>query len=520
MNLATLLPSVLEVSPTADSTGVAPRPPITVRFNLEMEASQFASGTVNQYLVLTNASNDQPVDLELISFTGKLLTVQPAEDLTAGATYLATVLGTLKSAQGRSLGRAFTWQFTVNGVALDPPDLLAPGDNTSHTLLPALAWEAVVPGTGTVTYEVALAREFGFVETLWSTETSGTLVTPGISLSEKATYYWRVRTLYGGEASAWSAIRAFYLGTDLQPSPTTRVRYPEAVPFCVVELTPEAGTTNQSDWPEIRVTFNTQVDAETVTASSVILRSRPVDDAPDRARAVLEAARTLGLQQPDPQDDSSWYHTLTVTPCGSIVSNTRYELILTRDLEDVAGNRLAEEVQTYFTSTYTPLYGGFLSTYARCGGLLGQVTEDEVNHQIYRASLRANARYAAAVGGLTESLVSGTPPSLDQVRSQAISITPALIEYVELSAAIGLLESYQYQCFQIADRRRVLADFQDQVGADLLDALAAKLKELRAELAALDATLFNRLLRPRSGVKSETWQNPGTYPTPIPRSNF
>jgi len=173
----------------------------------------------------------------------------------------------------------------------------------------------------------------------------------------------------------------------------------------------------------------------------------------------------------------------------------------------VDGDPLAAEVSVYFTSKYAPLYGSLLSVRAFLGGLLAEAPDDKVNFQLHKASLDANYLLLRASYG-----TSGIRPS--QVRAYNASQTYELVSYVELLAAIRLLEEYRFTLLTAADRSRVLQGYEDRVGAQILGQIEELLGGYRKQLQLLERALLQQagVPAPAVGVKSLSYSGGSTLP--------
>jgi hypothetical protein len=510
MNLSSVFPAIISVSPTERDVNIGLRPNITVVFNQEMDSTQLSASSFDVYLTLIETQTDTAVPLQFVNFTGKILTVTPAVDLSPRTKYSVTVHSTLKSALGRPLGKELTWSFTTAQSALSVPTLLSPADGVSLVDVPAFYWSSV-SYSEPVTYRVQVASSFTFsdssiVGVITTSETSGVL---GAALNRRQTYYWRVRAEAGSVVSAWSDFRAFYLGEPERPFPDPVVIPEIEAPFHVVRITPEDGLTNLEAWPEIKLYLSDYVDPGTVSGA-VSMRYEPVDGARDLGSGLVELSVSVDSYVSGAISGS----VITVAPASGIEigRNTRYTLSVTRDLVSLSGDPLASEVSMYFTSKYVPLYGSLLGVRAFLGGLLADASDDKINFHIYRASLHANylvLRFLYGGSGITQS----------QVRSYQQNQTYELSSYVELYAAIKLLEEYRFTLLTAADRARSLQGYEDRVGAQILSEIETLLSGYKKDLYTLEMTLLGNLgvPVPAVGVKSLLYTGGSTLPPELSR---
>ena len=107
----------------------------------------------------------------------------------------------------------------------------------------------------------------------------------------------------------------------------------DGVPPTVVSVLPADGASNVDVTADIVVTFDEAIDPSTVTAASFVLT-----DSSDSS----EVAGTFAFSNAD--------RTLTFSPASDLTANTLHALRLTTAIEDVAGNGLAADFQSDFTT--------------------------------------------------------------------------------------------------------------------------------------------------------------------------
>jgi hypothetical protein len=106
-------PAVAAVTPSNGATDIPPGTSVTATFSKDMNPTTFDRNTFKLVEQVTRA----PVDGNITyAANTKRACFQPAADLTAGATYQATVTGAVKDTAGNAMTREHTWTFTVAGA--------------------------------------------------------------------------------------------------------------------------------------------------------------------------------------------------------------------------------------------------------------------------------------------------------------------------------------------------------------------------------------------------------------------
>lgn len=106
-----------------------------------------------------------------------------------------------------------TWSFVTSIIAPQtPPALLSPLDSTSGYSAGNLEfeWRGV---QGADSYNIEIAPDIVFTETLTSESSMDTSITLNLDLSENQYYYWRVRAENDSGSGPWSETWTFYAGT-------------------------------------------------------------------------------------------------------------------------------------------------------------------------------------------------------------------------------------------------------------------------------------------------------------------
>jgi len=494
VDLSSFFPAVVSFSPNSLDQFVPVRPLIEVRFNTELLASAINTDAgLNQYVILVEEKTARTIPVTFVSYQNRILRFTSSQDLNPGMTYQVTILKEIQSDQGRTASANRSFAFTVSQSNIPQVVLLEPANFTSYSTIPAFSWSpVVVASTGTLLYHVQLDTNLAFnsYQTQgWETWTPATSAIPSISLNPGQNYFWRVRaeltTSTASGVGAWSVPFVFYLGTFLQPSPSTAQTYPKAVPLAVDDRSsiPD-GLSNQPQWPDIRIVFTSPIDPNTV---SVSLTQEYVDGWPRPG--------TLPV-------NISWSVTgnvLEIIPLDTIIPNSRYTIGLSPGICDTLGNQLGTYETRYFTSKYRPLYMSANVLRANFGRFLINVPDDLLNFQIYRVSLDVNREwilyYNPLVGGPTE----------EQVRNLEFLLTYAMERWVECESALRILTMRYYELLEVADETKRLSDYQESHGASILQDLRNEIDSLKKQSLKWISEFSRHRARINSARKSERW---------------
>jgi hypothetical protein len=459
---------------------VAVRPTLELRFSHALNLAQVQTDAeLNQQIILTRMTDDQSVPVTYRDWdpVTRILSLAPSGDLVAGGLYQVTLRRTLTTSQGRGMLSDRQWSFQVSDAALGQVQLESPGDSTAYTTPPALAWTGVWFPSGSVTYQVQVDRDWGFGSSvLWSTavttSSSGGDQTAaiGTALDASQVYYWRVRAYTPMVTGTWSETRSFYLGTDTAASPDTVASYHPDRAFRLLELEPENGLTNRSDWPVLRATFSQPLSGSSVNTDTVQLVMTAVDG--DVATAAAAISGQIAL----------YTNRIEFTPSETILSNRRYVFTLTDGLRSTTNEALPEPVETYFTGPYAPLYGGTIAVRALLGGFVDDTSDDEILFHLWRGSLQANEQSRRVAQPNVQ------PTEADLIAYRPASLTWGIVRYAELTAAISLVRRQYYELLQRAGAKTQLGAFSYDLDVKVLAELRALLEDLDQQRATVAAS--------------------------------
>jgi hypothetical protein len=489
--------AVVGYAPTLQVTNVGILPEIQVRFNIPVDTTLVnTSEGLNRYVVLVNVDTDDTVAVEYVGWdsVNRILTFQPETALEPHATYQVTLRKTLQSSEGRSMTQDRVWVFGTAAAEVTQVVLRSPGDSTAWRTAPRLEWSGV-SASGSVTYDLQLHTDWEFHAPLFwattlTTSGSGGILAADIAtaLDERSTYFWRVRARTTGTSGEWCDPWSFYVGRPLKASPDTRLTYQPDEPFRFQLLYPPKGTPHLAAWPQLQIRLTQDVDADTVTGTSVYLYRQPVDGRSDKTGGAVSATLTTVGK------------VITVTPLDTLEVNSRYTLVVGDTLESTSGEVIEEGGSTYFTSTYRPLYGGVRTVRSMLGGFIADTSDDEIFFQLWQASLKVNELFITRWNRIRRGILFD-----EVVNYQPPANTWGMKEYAELECAINLLESHYWDLAQEAGRDSALATFQSKLDVAILPEIRKRISELKLERDQVAATFLFGATVPRPGVKSQAW---------------
>lgn len=499
MNLTDYFPSIVSFEPNLTTESVSTLPIIKIRFNLELSLDQVSSDfNLNQLIILIEENSDSTTPVRFYDYQNRVLRIVPTVELNPGSMYQLTVLQDIVSDTGRTMGANKSFVFKVSPTDVPQVRLLIPANNTSVPTNSILVWNSVTTNvsgaTGAVSYNIEIDNNITFntvSQNGWSTSTTSTSALPGIALTQGQTYFWRVQasvtTIAGSTfVGQWSEPFCFYLGTFLQPSPSTRQTYPNVVSFKASQPDWINGESNLKDFPNLNITFSNPIDESTVTSDNVKLKKESVDGQPDSyKRDTLITFSVTG-------------NVLYIQTAEAITPNTRYTLCL-YNLADIYGNVLIEPFERYFTSNYTPLYLGANVIRANFGRFLIGYPDDLINFHIFRVSLDVNRNwilyYTPMWGGPTET----------QVRSMQFILTYPMERWTEHESALRILSMRYYELLEKVDQMKRLGDYTEQHGHNILRDLQDEIHRQKQLSMQWWAEFSRHRARSRSTRESERW---------------
>lgn len=159
-------------------------PTIAIIFNHSIDPAIYTSDSaLSPYLLLTSITDPSARNIDTfknVKFDplSSVLTFQPKDPLSAGCTYGATLRGSTRDAAGRSLDRAYYWEFEVESSlyqGLSIPLLISPPDQTVVINSPfSLQWKI-----SDSAQKIPSGQEMVFVVTAYDTRTKNHVLWEG-----------------------------------------------------------------------------------------------------------------------------------------------------------------------------------------------------------------------------------------------------------------------------------------------------------------------------------------------------
>ena len=317
-------PTVVSSSPANGATGVSATTAITVTFSEAVAAATV--NTTNITLKATTSGTNVP---GTIAFNGtNIATFTPSSPLSQGVNYTFTVNG-VKDLQNNAMPAPFVITFTVGDntaptvVSTVPADL-ATGVPTNSTISATFS-EAMDPATlNTTTFTVRPtaggANVAGTVT--YSAGTNTATFTPTNPLAAGTAYTVTITT--GAKDAA---------GNGLAANKTWTFATLDTTPPTVTSVSPANNATSVATNATVQVTFSEAMDPATITSTNIVLRNTGTS-------AVVPATVTY----------NSTTNVATLTPTGPLSNSTGYTLTVTTAVKDVAGNSLASQFTSQFTT--------------------------------------------------------------------------------------------------------------------------------------------------------------------------
>lgn len=258
----------LRISFTEPPHGSSSHPvvdPIKIYFTVDLDQASVNAGSV----VLLNLDTKQ-VQPGSVSYASRCLTFVP-ERLVPATHYQFLIIGGEKGIRdvlGNSLEQTQRLEFVTAGdVALSPPLLVAPVDQSVVQGAPAIAWQALGDD---VSYVVQLSSSQDFLDVIWSETVSTSPDVNGLVSVQPALnllpgmYYVRVQAVGG----------PFSQAVGFAVSSEESELFPSVLPLELIEAIPgQCAAHVQADAIVLR--FNQEVDASTV-AGNVYLVELPL----------------------------------------------------------------------------------------------------------------------------------------------------------------------------------------------------------------------------------------------------
>jgi len=253
---------------------------------------------------------------------------------------------------------------------------------------------------------------------------------------------------------------------------------------------------NGVDLDEVTFTFSSELDADTITSTSVLMDAHcalgmdeyyattGVDGTP-----VLQIAACTGLDYTQPTGSFTVTGTQLIWQRGASEPkfnyNTEIEFLLTQDIQDINGQGMLGDTRTIMSTEYFPKYLDARVIRLECGALVADKNDDTINRMIFKNSIEA---WDQAGWNFTV-----TEP------------TPAVRRWVRNKTVIDLYDMIRAYADAHAGAKKVLADLEISYPASV------KLPEGIRALAAAELEKLTRELRWYRGQGGARVASVGAY---------
>lgn len=330
-------PTVILVSPANGATGVAPGAAITVTFSESVQAS-----TVNTTNISLKLTSSGAVVAGTLAFNGtNIATFTPSAPLAQG-NYTLTV-NNVKDLGGNSMPAPFVSTFTVDTtpptVTAVSPTNAATGVATNTTVQVTFSelMDVNTINNTTILLRNTVTTALVPAAVTYNSTTNIATLTPTGPLSNATNYTVVVTT--GVKDAAGNALAAQFQSTF-----TTAALADTTAPT-IISRSPVNAATNVATNTDVTITFSEQMDVATINSTNITLK-------PTAGGANISATVTC----------NSPCTTATLDPAAPLLNNTNYTVTVTTGVKDVAGNALAAQSTSTFTTIADTTAPTILST--------------------------------------------------------------------------------------------------------------------------------------------------------------
>jgi hypothetical protein len=319
-------PTITSTTPANLATGVPTSTTVTATFSEAMDATTINATNFTLKVFATNAPVAGTVTYNPATNTA---TFTPTAALSPSTAYVAAVSTGAKDLAGNALG-ANAWTFTTAGaptVIATTPTNLATNVPTSTTLTAtfseAMDQTTISATTFTLRVTATSAAVIGTVS--YNPATNTATFTPSVPLSPTTVYTATITT--GAKSSGGTALASPFSWTFSTV---------DNVPPTVAAVSPLNGATGVSTGTVVNVTFSEAMDPATINGTTITLKNT------NTSAAVAGAVTFNGT------------NIATFTPNVPLAPGTGYTVTVTTGVKDLAGNAMAAQVVSTFTTQAAP----------------------------------------------------------------------------------------------------------------------------------------------------------------------
>lgn len=321
-------PTVLSTVPADGATGVSNTAPITAKFSEPMNISSVNSST----FTLKTTVGGTPV-AGVVSYDNPSSTAifTPSAALSSTTSYTATITTGVKDASQNAMAANKVWTFTTADnaaptvVSVVPANLatnVSIGSTVQVTFSEAMAAATIT--NSTVTLKNTSTSAVIPATVTYNTATNVATLTPNAPLAGSTNYTVTVTT--GVTDAAGNPMASAFTSTFTTETLDTTAP-------TVTSVSPPNGATNVATNTAVQVAFSEPMTASTVNTTTVFLKNTATS-------AVIPATVVYNVGT----------NSATLTPSGPLSNSTNYTLVVTTGVKDVAGNAMAAQFTSAFTT--------------------------------------------------------------------------------------------------------------------------------------------------------------------------
>lgn len=320
-------PTVVSSSPPPGMGGVATNQAVSVTFSEPMDPTSISDATFTMRRGVTPIA-------ATVTYAGLTAVLTPWEELAYDTEYTVTLSVDAVDLAGNALESAYEWRFTTG----TEPDTIAP--SVESTTPANLADFVEINVSVSATFSEALAPAT-------VTSTTMTLMRGSTPVAGTVSYSGETATLAPLEPLEYETEYTATLAPDildLAGNPlseayvwrfTTRAA-PDTISPTVMSRSPSPGEVGAAPDQGVTVTFSEPMDVASVTTSTFSVT--------DESSMLVAGAVTLDTTET----------VATFTPIADLTRGTKYEVVLSTGLADLAGNPLTTGVTWTFTTAAGP----------------------------------------------------------------------------------------------------------------------------------------------------------------------